>query len=213
MKRLRLTLGLSTFLVVICAFLSVGLVVSHLTSQAQEITGEKQKGNKSQIKINWEPTYYPISGSDSKVELNLPDVLTDSNLIVGIQKTKKGEPEAIAVAVVEWRELENFSQGLDFKPKVISAITNLSPDAINLSAGRIELMNAVESDKSLLIHLKVNPKTYVRLKKGSKDFVRKVQTSDEIYHKGEVLDVANSEIPLLLNRLSMSKFLQNQANK
>ena len=211
MKNLRWTLGLSIFLFTAIS-LFIGLALTKITSQAQEKSKVEENKVKSQIKINWEPTYYPLSRKNSEFALTLPETVADANLVVGIEQVKKDEPEGIAVAVVEWRELENFSQGFDFKPKVISNITSYSPDSITSLVGQVELTKAIEDDKSLLVHLKIKPQTDVKLRKGNTEFVRKIEGKDGIFYRSEITEAESSKIPFLLNRLSMSRFVQNQEN-
>lgn len=121
--------------------------------------------------VAWQRQKIPISSTDSKLTLNIPDLATKSEYIIGVKPIDPGEQEHIVAGVVSWVNSGISNERLI--PK-IGSVTNYPSDLISGSAGTVNISNSANlfsEDQSLVIYAKVAAGTVVTVRKANDTLV------------------------------------------
>lgn len=170
------------------SFLLGGLLIATLSARAVK-PYKPQTQDAANSNLHWSPAKSEISSTNSRLDLELPNLASKSDWIVGVQPTQGDEKETISVGLVSWEDA-NQNPALAGKPvnfKLISSITDLPSSQIQTTDGKViipGLDNYTESSGSLLIILKVKPGTKVHIRHGGNVFVGDSPDTSFIVHNG-----------------------------
>jgi hypothetical protein len=168
MRKFKSKLGLLAFVLLAMSATSLIFVLS-VSSQVQ------RKGDDT-VSISWSPKEREIKSVGSKLLLNLPESVSSQDWVIGVMPTKENENERIVVGVVSWKDSQMGRQ------TKIETVNDMSDNSIKLISGQADLTGSndfgLNSDKSLLILLRVKPETKIIVLQRSEEILAKTTTND-----------------------------------
>lgn len=213
MKYQRWVWSVSALFFVALVVLSVNLVSDQVFSQTKLNDSTNVRTGKK-ASVTWEQKRIPIKPYNSQIELSMPDLAADSDWIVGVAPTKKGEKQEMAVGLVSW-ESAGVSNRLNVQK--IADISNYPTDSIETSQGRLSVVNPNDTDsldkidtsgKTLIIFMKVAPETKVSLMKDGKSLTDRTVDSGFAFQQNFPLAVKANTVSGLLTQLQANRLTQ-----
>ena len=167
--------------------------------------GDPTPSGSGSDQVSWHRTPFEINSLNSNFKLTIPVVSSNNEVIVGISPTEAGEAEEIAVGVVTWED-----SGLTNRlvlPR-ISGISNYPVGNLQSSPGDLSVIydeNLFQADQSLVVYLKVNQGTTVKVEQDEKVLAEQSVTEGFVIQNGLPLSMKKVRPTGLLVQLQTSR--------
>lgn len=171
---------------------------SDVSSQTREAR-ETSKSGKENFNFNWTPEFRPLA-SDEQLKIIIPEVSKNRNWTIAVQPTKDGESEEIAIATIEWQEV-NAKQHKLFVPK---SITNNINTLLLENDGAIKFADNFSESADMIVLIKTSPKKSIDFLSDGEVISTKKTKNGFTIQDGKVSDTSDTGVKsLIMNIVKM----------
>lgn len=184
--------------------LSVGIGIvfwlsSDVSSQIRE-TRETSKLGIENFNINWTPDFRPLTSSE-KLKIILPEVSKSRNWTIAVQPIAGDKSEEIAIATIEWQEV-NTKQHKLFVPK---SITNSNHTLSLENDGAMRFVDNFSENTDMIVLVKIPSKKLIEFLSDGKMVSRKQTKKGFIIENGKVSDISGEGVKSSIMRIVKMK--------